>query len=82
MWIHGLRVAAAGFQQQHAIAAGFAEPRGDRAAGRAGAGDDVVEAFVVDGHRFPPAWPCTPVTVLLPVRRAVSRIRGVASRRR
>jgi hypothetical protein len=74
-------VATAGFQQQHAIAAGFAEPGSDRATGRAGAGDDVVETFVVGGRRFPPASPVRTCRGAVAVWCAVSRIRGMTSRR-
>src|ERR1051325_10552928 len=41
-------VLIAGFEQQHAVLAAFAEPGGDAAAGRAGAGHDVVEGAGVD----------------------------------
>ena len=49
----GVAVRPAGFQQQHAVAAGFAEPRRDRAAGRAGAGHDEVEGFGFVAHDRP-----------------------------
>ena len=38
----GIAVLAAGLQQQHAMAAGFRQPRGEHASRRSGAGDDVV----------------------------------------
>ena len=44
-------VAAAGFQQQHAVAAGRREAIGQHAAGRARADDDVVESFRGRRHR-------------------------------
>ncbi len=42
-----MAVMAAGFQQQHAMAARRGQPVGQHAAGRAGADDDVIEAFAI-----------------------------------
>ena len=39
-------VASAGFQEQHAMAAGSGETVGQNAAGRAGADDDIVESRI------------------------------------
>src|SRR5271165_1523387 len=47
-------VAPAGFEQQHAIATGFAEPSGDRAARRSGTGNDEVVSVVCCRHSFVP----------------------------
>ncbi len=46
-------VRAAGFEQQHAIFSGFAEPRRHRAARRTGAGDDEVECLCRVCHALP-----------------------------
>ena len=43
-------ILASGFQQQHAVPATFAEPRGDHATGRARAGHDVVVGIRVVVH--------------------------------
>src|SRR5262249_49281761 len=52
-----IAVAPPRLEQQHPIASGFGEPRGDGAAGRTGTGDDVVEGFGCHGV---PWWrsPC------------------------
>src|SRR5205085_5993761 len=44
---------AARLQQQDAVFAGFAEPAGDRAAGRTGAGHDEIESFCCACHNLP-----------------------------
>src|SRR6266567_9383953 len=49
----GVAVWPAGFEQQHAIFPGFAEPRRDRATRRAGAGDDEVECLCRVCHAVP-----------------------------
>ena len=50
----GVAVRRPGFQQQHAMAAGFRQPRGDHAARAAGAGDDeVVGIWLVRHSGFP-----------------------------
>ena len=46
-----MAVMAAGFDEQHAMAAGFGEPVGEHAAGRAGADNDVVEPRLVRNRR-------------------------------
>ena len=43
----GVVVAAAGFQEEHAVAAGFRETRGHRATRRSRARDDIIESFPV-----------------------------------
>ena len=48
MWIQGLRVAAARFEQQHAIAAGLRQPMRQHAARAARPDDDVIE--MIPGH--------------------------------
>ena len=40
-----MAVVAAGFEEQHAVAARRGQPVGQHAAGRAGADDDVIEVF-------------------------------------
>src|SRR5262249_40572970 len=47
-------VDAAGFEDQHPVLARLAEPRGDRAAGRPGPGDDEIVSLTRTVHPLPP----------------------------
>ena len=52
MWIHGIAILAAGFQQQDGGLAIGGQPVGQHAAGRTGADDDEVE-FLAGSHDVP-----------------------------
>ena len=46
-----MSIMAAGFEQEHAVTAGFGEAVGEHAAGRSGADDDVIEPCFVRNRR-------------------------------